>query len=61
LKFISEINTSRILIVDAIVKENVVAENLDVSAQARITGDVTVSDLSVFSEIEVTTTDFFAL
>jgi cytoskeletal protein CcmA (bactofilin family) len=51
LQFIGEIKTSSILIVDAIIKENVVSENLNVSAQARIMGDVTASDLSVCGEI----------
>jgi hypothetical protein len=37
LQFIAEIKTSSILIVDAIVKGNVVAENLKVLAQARVT------------------------
>jgi hypothetical protein len=36
LQFIAKIKTSSILIVDAIVKGNVVAENLKVLAQARV-------------------------
>jgi hypothetical protein len=43
------------MIVDAIVKRNVVAENPNVPAQARIMGNVIANDLFIFSEIAVTT------
>lgn len=56
LQVIGDIKTSSILNIDAAVKGNVVAEKLNVSAQARIEGDVTASDLSVSGEIEGTIT-----